>query len=437
MLTLARFLQSQSSRGALGCSREQLTLLLSYYQVMPSFLDFVFTFKPRTRPVAHAVFRHESYLDKDSPTFSLNSPKRSGVQIQHAFNLLSVERADSSTELSQWPMRQVAMYHSFDVVNGRCVWIFLKGNSIMGSRIFNATKSHRHLKASAIKSPESSFAASLQVHVIVMEWCVESWAEYIDQLDEDINNKSVGSKIVPVDQMTSSAEMAYSFARKSTMHSTMYSAQPSRRNTAESATQSTPTPPSSPPGSPGRAFTRSFSDLFPAIRRVSGLMNNRSAVNVQSNEKSTVNDPVPESGNVPSADRQADEDEKDDEDDGDDDRESLADLEKNVSFQEFQRMNLIQEELERALFAIEQNRGVIRELQQHYRNVMASHGVQANMRTDLIEGEISSFFRKIEAIDRDLGIYHSRLKSLSRTVENDKTLVCRRVLSCDKMRFMY
>ncbi|KAL7627709.1 hypothetical protein AAE478_001903 [Parahypoxylon ruwenzoriense] len=382
------FLQSVSSRGPLGCSKEQLALLLTYYQVMPSFLDLVLTFGVRARPTTQALFRHENYLEIKSPEFALPELNRSGIQIQHAFNLLSVERASDPSEKDQWPLRQVALYHSFDVTNGRCVWIILKGNNLMSKRIFSAMQHHRSLNAAAISSPETSFIAALHVHMIMLEWCSEGWAEYLDYLDEDVTTNSVEVKTIPVDKMTSQQEIEFVHSQKNT-------------NRFDMQSQAT----SSPISSRTWTFRRSSSDIFTLIRQLSRLGSIR---------PTAAEDGAKEADVEATAGLQEEEEE--------DDRDKLSDLENEFSFKKFQRLSFLAQELERALFVIEQNKGVLRAIEEHYLSISESYGFTAHMRKDLCNGDLTAFLTRIRGIKRDLDIYYSRLQTLSRALENDKAL---------------
>ncbi|KAI1416917.1 hypothetical protein F5Y13DRAFT_101873 [Hypoxylon sp. FL1857] len=379
------FLQSATSRGALGCTKEQLTHLLSYFQVMPSFLDFVLTFSIRGAPVAHAQFRYENYLERSSPEFALPLLRRSGIQIQHAFNLLSVEKASNPSENNQWPLRQVALYHSFDVTNGRCFWIILKGDQTMARRIFDATKQHRQLKAKEITSLETSFAASLQVQMIMVEWCSENWAEYIDHLEKDVATNSVEGKAAPVEKMTSPTEIELMHASRTT-------------NTWGSQAGSSPTSPRR------RTFPRSSSDLLAIIRRLSGL---------EAGVPPTPQDEI----NEEDVEAKAGLGEQDN-NEGD----KLSDLEKDFSFKKFQRLSLLAQDLDQALVVIEQNKGVLKAIDEHYRSVAESYGFTAHMKTELCSGDLMTFLTKIRSIGRDLDIHYSRLQALSRTLENAKTV---------------
>lgn len=393
------FIQSSTARGPLGCTREQLTLLLTHYQVMPSFLDFVLTFKNRTQqPVGHALFRSENYLDKDSPAFSLPEIGRSGVSIQHAFNLLSVERSCDPNEKNQWPLRQVAIYHSFDVRNGRSVWISLKGNSLIAQRIWLATKKHRCLKATAITAPGSSFKASLQVHMMIMEWCTENWAEYIDRLEEELSPSFAAPKVMPVEDATSSKQMANTFSRGSTFQSNM-----SRQNTFENQSQNQ-SQSSSPPVSPKQrtTFRRSSSDIMSMFRRVSGSRSRPSKIFPDDDIEAaagTIAEEVGESDGM-----------------------NLAELEKEISFQGFQRLSLLGDEMEQGILVLDQNKGVLKAIEEHYRSIIDSFAFKTYLKSDSCDADVANFFRRIHSIDRDLDIHSSRLKALSRALENNKLM---------------
>jgi len=178
-------------------------MLLTYHQVTPSFLDLVFTFRYRERPLDHALFRSENFLESSDLPLCLPAMGRSGVQLQHSFNLLTVERAEAPLEKQQWPLRHASVYHSFDVMTGRSVNILLKGNRNLAMRIVDATKTHRHLSASAPRTPEQAFVGSLRVHLIVLEWAAENWREYIDDLDDMLRSSCENARVAPVVDVTS------------------------------------------------------------------------------------------------------------------------------------------------------------------------------------------------------------------------------------------
>ncbi|OTB12726.1 hypothetical protein K445DRAFT_305013 [Daldinia sp. EC12] len=377
------FLRSKSNRDALGCSKDQLMLLLTYHQVMPYFLDLVLTFCTRERPVAHAIFRHEDYLDENSPEFSISPLKRSGIQIQHAFNLLSVERADDMMERNQWPLRQVAVYYSFDVTNGRSLWIVLKGNNVISKRISSAVERQRRLKATAITDAETSFIAAFEVHMIMIDWCSENWAEYIEHLEETISANSIGGKTASVDEVTTATEIEMAHTPRNT-------------NTFGLQSQST-----SILNSPRRWTIReSSSNLFRTIRRVSGL-ESRSPLNDE--------EEAAEKGIKSNAEAQGE-------------RDKLSDLEREFSFRKYQSMSQLSVELERALVVIEQNKGVLEAIEEHYHSIVKSYGFTTYMKKGLCDNDLATFFTKIRSTKRELDMHYRRLQTLSQALVNDKAM---------------
>jgi hypothetical protein len=383
------FLQAPSSRSGLGCNREQLQLLLTHHQIMPSALDFVFGFRTREKPLAQAIFRHENYLERDGPAFSLPALGRSSTLVQHAFNILSVELSEVPGEKQLWPLRQTALYHSFDVQNGRALWMVLKGSPSMRRRIPNAVKNHGDLQPSAMNSPERSFVGSLHIHLIVLEWCAENWSEYIDHLEEMRSTKSIDAKVAPVAAMTSPLQIEQKFSRRTTMLTTA-----SRQNTLGRDSGSRKSP-SSPPSPVASKLARSLSDF---LRRGSGFPSVASRGNTQEEEPVQQKDQDNEEG-------------------------MAALLETKFSFNEFQRLGLFVDELEQAITAIEQNKGVICEVREQYDNVIASYGFKTHMKADECSSGVATFFRRLRSIDRELDLHNCRLRTLLRAVENDKYMV--------------
>jgi hypothetical protein len=380
---------------------------------MPSFLDLVFTFKARRRPLNYALFRHENYLDENAPALPLSHLGRSGIQVQHAFNLLTVERSDLPHEKNQWPLRHASLYHSLDLKTGRAVYILLKGNGELARRIKGATEKSRHLLPDSARTPERSFVASLQVHLIMLEWSVESWSEYIDSMEETLRAQSVEAQVAPVASVTSPDKLAQSFHRRGssfsrrgtiktalTRNNTMptpvsWPATFSRGNSGQDTLlEVSPESPTSPtPASPTRTISRTFSEF---LRRPSWGLDSGASL-VQEREI------VPE-GPDPLIDQ-------------------LAELENRFSFKELQRLSLTGDEIDRSILALEQSRDVICQVQGQYQAVISSHAFATLLDEEDFKTEAAVFFRRVQSILHDMGVHHRRLLDLSRTVENDKHMV--------------
>lgn len=376
---------------------------------MPSFLDLVLTFEVRIRPLNRAMFRHEDYLAEDAEPFALPELGRSGMIMQHAFNLLSIERDEGGHKF--FP-RQVAIYHSFDVQNGRSLWIVLKGNSLIARRFLASASTHRRLKANSINSAETSFIAGLHIHLMMMDWCIEDWEDYIDHLEVLLETQSLDARMAHVDKATETRGLSrvYASRRTSTMRSPVSPQSTFERRETGGLQQATNSQdPPSPTTPTKRALTRSFSDLMPAMRRLSSFRSHKS-------KKSWPTDAEP--GLMTGQAFGIGEDEDDD-----DAGAELTELSKNFSFKQFQQLNNLGDEVERARVSIEQNKGVLEELRHHYDEVVKSYGFMTHIKVDKCQSEISAFFRRVKSVERGLEIHYGRLNSLARALDNEKTMV--------------
>ncbi|KAK9796179.1 hypothetical protein SCARD494_04528 [Seiridium cardinale] len=412
------FLHSPSSRAPLGCTIEQLTTLLTHHQVMPSFLDLVLAFKPRSKPITHAMFRNESYLQEDSPKFALPGFGRSGHQVQSAFSLLSVEQSDAPNELNPWPLRQTALYHSFDVASGQTLFIVLKADTNILKRINQETLKNAEMQPSSFVVAEKSFTATLLVQLMVIEWCAENWSDYIEHFEEKVRDKSIEAKMAPVSAAMSPMALEMNVSRRSTATSPIVSrmgtftrqstwGRDSKPSTSqllqqdstilEATTAATDSQPASPTASmpPPRRQTsslrQSVADLFARVS--SSQLKGSRAEDIEMGGRNSQ-----ENG--------------------------LLDfnLDENLSFEEFQRMNRWSEELEQSLTAIEQNQGVLKQLREHYHEIIESYAFGKHIKAHNVLDSVASFFRRIDGVMRDLRVHHDRLRAITRTLENDKTL---------------
>jgi len=403
------YLHSPHSRAPLGCSKEQLALLLTYHQVTPLFLDLVFTFRFRERPLAHALFRHENYLEEGLPSLRLPQLGRSGIQIQHAFNLLAVERTSLSTELNQWPLRHASLYHSLDLETGRAVYVVLKGGMEIAKRIKEATETNRHLRGDTPRTREQSFLASLQIHLLMLDWAVESWNDYIDDIDTLVRSKGVEAKVARVETVANPVDLAESFHRRGSSFSKRISSRsslsrqgtaPSRpgtmsRNTQpETPLQESPKTPATPqsPVTPTRSSSRSLSGI---LQRASVGLDSRSTF-VQGR------DDILEEPDLLI--------------------EQLTDLEERFSFVEIQRLSLHGDEIDRCILALEQSRDVVVQLEEQYRTVISSHAFKTLIREEKCKTDIGIFFRRIQGVLREMDGYRRRLLDLSHTITSDKQM---------------
>lgn len=179
-----RFIEAENSWSPLDCSKEMLEYLFSFHQVSPSFLELVLAFGAGKQPrdFHYTSFRHESFLDQINTRFAINRLGRSGREFRQCYNLWSTEQSSGGS--NPWSIRQTAVYHSFDVETGKALWIDIKSNSVIKSRVKDETEMSGKMCAQKMFDLGSCFSATLQVHLIHFEWCRENWRHQLTSLEK-------------------------------------------------------------------------------------------------------------------------------------------------------------------------------------------------------------------------------------------------------------
>ena len=176
----------------LKITREMLTLVLSYHQVLPSFLEFLF-------PFALDLYRADFHFGglRCQARFAeadkgICIPERgwSGRDIRLCYNLKSAEH-DWDKNAKEWPwyMGQSAVHHSFDVETGQASWFVVKGDSRLKRRIKSVTQDPSSLGLSFL-TLEKAFASTLTIHLVFCEWSGLNWRRYVNFLDKKIQSST-------------------------------------------------------------------------------------------------------------------------------------------------------------------------------------------------------------------------------------------------------
>ena len=196
LLTLVRYIYAENSRARLRITRSMLVQILTYQQVMPAYLDFMFVFGAQSDPrdLRFSGFRQQSMM-KDPPRGpSIPGLGRSGRQFQLCYNLKGVTlktRDAENIKLSEWSIRQAAIHHQFDVVYGTTLWIVTKGRLDVQQRFKDLTGPDGRLEDKSFGDVCECFRSSLAAHLMYCHWSTEDWRWYIRWL-EDVIDKEVG-----------------------------------------------------------------------------------------------------------------------------------------------------------------------------------------------------------------------------------------------------
>ena len=84
-----------------------------------------------------------------------------------------------------WGIRQLAVYHSFDVVSGQALWVTCKGNALNEEMFKEALSDSKD----ELNSVSRAFSFSLENLGMVLGWCDSNWVFYINELFDNVKPK--------------------------------------------------------------------------------------------------------------------------------------------------------------------------------------------------------------------------------------------------------
>ncbi|KAF4460656.1 kinase domain-containing [Fusarium albosuccineum] len=360
------FLRSGSSRSQLDCSQEMMAYLFTFHQVMARFLDFTTTFKPRESPHSFTSFKNEDYLGSGHHQPGLNTIGRSGIKIQHCFNLLAIERSRDSTG---WLQRQTAAYHSFDLIQGRALWIILKGDETMRKRFKIATEESIRKEQVPSDNVGSAFRQTFQDHLVILQWCAENWEAYTESLEAKYKDFSGVAEHAPIDDMANDIEV---IRKRDKLLALL-------------------------PGS--NAAQQTNGSAKPA--QESGII--RRLTSRAATGFSTVTQVDPPSPKI-----------------------KHHRLEDVVQFDRLQSLSCLNTEVGKAISTIDQNKRVLAEIKEYYRGLVNSAAFKSHISEESIlescKEAASDFVVKIGRLEGDLSNYQGSLKTILRGVERTEAM---------------
>ncbi|OCL05834.1 hypothetical protein AOQ84DRAFT_322351 [Glonium stellatum] len=439
------FMHSRTSHDPLRISYHMFTLGLTYHQVMPSFLDFVFPFgRQEHQQDSHfSGFRHDNSLNPLDRGLSVRELGRSGREIRLCYNLHSVEKSSVQAYLP-WSIRQTAVYHSFDVETGRSLWINVKGNRLLKRRIEEAAKSSQ---LGSFKSIGRSFAATLITHMFFCEWAGENWRWYINDLEKELQDATGKTISTPADRRLSSVSEAdrrmssmSDVARQVLLLSEAADRQLAPLSEADrrlsSVSELTPLPmiprtrqslsmnhqetssrpPSRPPSSSSQAKSTASEGSSVSKLQFSpfqGLHLEMPSSTIPSKLGNLLMKPSElQSSGKPQAIEL---------DPGLPIEDSISQQE-SFSFSDLQRLQFIEERTHEALLVLKQNMTVLKELRQHYHAAGSTPDLPREIRSDC-RMDFAKFENRVLAVERDLGMQQLRIEALMTLLADRKNLV--------------
>jgi hypothetical protein len=170
-----------------------LLRILSYYQVMPSYIDLIsiFGYHLDSKKLRFSGFREQTLLTNPPEGLKIPDLGRSGQQFQLSYNLRTVNcTSNSSTPRDQqkWSIRPASFHHQFDVIYGTTLWLVTKGDvEDVKTQIEEVTAYNGRLKDRSFGTPEECFISSLAIHLVHCNWSNEAWRWHIESLEARVN----------------------------------------------------------------------------------------------------------------------------------------------------------------------------------------------------------------------------------------------------------
>lgn len=345
---------------------------------MTPFLAHVLTFCQRDEPYDQATFNSEDYLSPGDEALRFDDLGRSGLQIQHCFNLIGVEQDPGEP----WPYlyRQSAVYFSFDPIQNRSLCLILKANKELRKRIEEWTRSVcPGTPLSNLSSLESSFSSTLNTHSIIIQWSLENWASYIGFLEAEASESSSLVKYTPVDCITQEHNIHNDISRRSTFQS--------------------------------KSQTRKYSRLTKHLSRVPRSQSWKALVEVGrmlqevgKRDKPNGSERLWNAATLPTTNMM-----------------DQLDINQIFTFQQLQDLHQLSAQVDKAIMILGQNKSVLSEMVERFESLEGSKRFSRFVNVE--NTNIKGFFRRSRKGLRDLANQEARLRALQAGLDKDISLV--------------
>ncbi|ETN36375.1 uncharacterized protein HMPREF1541_08652 [Cyphellophora europaea CBS 101466] len=207
------FIHAPNSRERLSITKDMLLALMSYHQVMPSFLDILFCFGRQHRPndFYYTTFRHECRLNDADSSLNIPSMFRSGQSIQLCYNLRSAE-----LDGDDWKFRNTGTYHYYDAATGHANWILVRCDQSIKNKLTTATKSPQLRALRSLDSLPQRLQAALVAHLCLCEWSSQNFRAFVSDLEKRVHKETTGAHDKSAAEVKSETEAKMALARAQT-----------------------------------------------------------------------------------------------------------------------------------------------------------------------------------------------------------------------------
>ncbi|KAI4647488.1 uncharacterized protein J4E78_008802 [Alternaria triticimaculans] len=143
------------------------------YRELDNHFVFPFGLKEEAQDFHFSGLKAEYRLASYDRACVLPDLGRSGRDLRFSYNLRSVEPTPPRSK-EPWSIRQCAVYHTFDVENGKMLWIIVKANKEIQKRVTEVSDESTQ-SGNPLKRRSNAFAAALQTHLLLCNWSGENW----------------------------------------------------------------------------------------------------------------------------------------------------------------------------------------------------------------------------------------------------------------------
>ncbi|KAF5589677.1 serine threonine kinase [Fusarium pseudoanthophilum] len=256
----------------------------------------------------------------------------------------------------------------------------------MQERIKQAIVDDSALRPAASDDLCGSFAATLLTHLIHLEWCDEAWLECITYLEKKIRKKLTIAKAARLDQPTNFQESAL---RKALRKNSNLSASTASGSSTEDGLKNWP--------QQKQGFWKPLTSCF---RTASQSRSSPPILPVALEKQGTVQSEA-----------------------SDGFAKQLYSLMVlgTFSFEEVQDLHHLGEQLESFRLVIQVNRQTLRDISEHYQDVVSRSGFTAKMKKNS-KRDLASFTRRVERVQKNLELRLTQVESLLAWLQEGKAL---------------
>ncbi|KAF4841954.1 hypothetical protein CGCSCA4_v009097 [Colletotrichum siamense] len=171
-----------------------LLRLMSFYQVMPPYLDFLYAYGSshgQDKELHFSGFKTEKTLTNPVAGSDVPELGRSGRKYQMCYNL----KTAAPKQDNNWKIRQAAVHHQFDVGKGTQLWIVADPHAEIKERVGELYRDN-HAYPTSFSTMEQGFKSSMDVHFIYAQWATTNWRWNLRFLEENADQLTLVTSMV-------------------------------------------------------------------------------------------------------------------------------------------------------------------------------------------------------------------------------------------------